>query len=32
MYDLEERLEAFGRLVDTKVKQEEKENEKSLRP
>ena len=32
MYDLEERLEEFGRLVDTKVKQEEKENEKSLRP
>ncbi len=30
--DFEDRLEAFGRLVDTKVKQEEKENEKSLRP
>ena len=29
---LEERLQAFGRLMDAKAKQEEKENEKSLRP
>ena len=28
----EERLEAFGRLMDTKVKQEEKDSERSLRP
>ena len=32
MLDLEERLENFSRLVDTKARQEEKENEKSLRP
>jgi len=32
MMDLEERLENFSRLVDTKARQEEKENEKSLRP
>ena len=29
---LEERLQAFGRLMDTKVRQEEKDTEKSLRP
>ena len=29
---LEEKLQAFGRLMDTKVRQEEKETEKSLRP
>ena len=32
MLDLEERLEQFGRLVDTQVKHEEKEAERSLRP
>ena len=32
MLDLEERIENFSRLVDTKARQEEKENEKSLRP
>ena len=32
MMDLEERLEQFGRLVDTQAKREEKEAERSLRP
>ena len=32
MLDLEERLEQFGRIVDTKAQKEEKEQEKSLRP
>lgn len=32
MLNLEERLEQFGRIVDTKAKKEEKEAEKSLRP
>lgn len=32
MMDLEERLANFGRIVDTKAGQEEKETEKSLRP
>ena len=32
MLDLEERLEQFGRLVDTQAKHEEKEAERSLRP
>ncbi len=32
MTELEERLERFGRLVDTQAQQEEKEAERSLRP
>jgi len=32
MSDLEERLQAFGRVVDTRLKKEETEAEKSLRP
>ena len=32
MMDLEERLEQFGRIVDTQAKHEEKEAERSLRP
>ncbi len=32
MLDLEERLEQFGRLVDTQAKHDEKEAERSLRP